>query len=135
MRAANALTISLVAAHNSVLAGQVAFSPVTVASNPARRRVLGLAPIAVTPDRQRQGIGRALIRAGLDAAREASAGAVVLLGSVDYYSRSGFEPAAPRGLTWGDGSHDIYLQVIGLVPGALDTLSGTIRYHAAFDSL
>jgi len=96
---------------------------------------LGLAPSAVAPDRQGQGIGRALIRAGLDAAREAGAGAVVLLGSVDYYSRSGFEPARPRGLTWGDGSHDANLEVIGLVPGGLVRLSGAVRYHAAFESL
>lgn len=135
LRAANALTVSLVAEQDGAAVGHVAFSPVAVVNNPAQIRVLGLAPIAVAPDRQRQGIGRALIRAGLDSARAAGAGAVVLLGSVDYYSRSGFAPAGPRGLTWGDGSHDAYLQVIGLVPGALDKLSGAVRYHAAFDSL
>ena len=135
LRKAGALTVSLVAEQDSAIVGHVAFSPVTIASNPKRIDVLGLGAIAVTPVRQKQGIGKALIRAGLDAVKKTGASAVILLGSVDYYSRSGFESAAARGLTWGDGAQDAHLQVVALVSGALDGVAGAVRNHAAFDSL
>lgn len=77
----------------------VAVSPVTIAINPKRVDACGMAPIAVSPGLQNQGIGGALIRAGHDAARLQGVGAVILLGSVAYFSRSGFQPARSRGLT------------------------------------
>jgi putative acetyltransferase len=49
--------------------------------------------------RQRQGVGSALVRAGLERCREIGAGAVVVLGHPDYYPKFGFLPAARFGLT------------------------------------
>jgi putative acetyltransferase len=61
--------------------------------------LLALGPVAVLPERQRGGVGGALMRSAL----ERAGGPVVLLGHPDYYVRFGFEPAAPRGITnqWG----------------------------------
>lgn len=135
LRDAGALTVSVVAEQDGALVGHVAFSPVTVGTNPRQIRVLGLAPVAVAPKMQKQGMGKMLIRTGLDAAGRVGAGAVILPGRVGYYSRFGFESAKASGLTWGDGAHDDYLQVIGLGQNALDGLSGAVGYHTAFDTL
>src|SRR5262245_13470726 len=58
--------ISLVAENDGAVAGHILFSPVALSSDPDLR-IAGLAPMAVRPKHQRQGIGSALVRAGLDA--------------------------------------------------------------------
>jgi putative acetyltransferase len=71
-------------------------SPVVVES--AARSVIGmgLAPMAVLPDRQRQDIGSQLVERGLDTLRERSCPFVVVVGHPEYYPRFGFEPASPQ---------------------------------------
>ncbi|ANZ38227.1 GNAT family N-acetyltransferase [Lentzea guizhouensis] len=60
---------------------------------------LGLGPIAVHPEHQRAGIGKALMHAVLGAAEARGEKAVILLGDPRYYSRFGFRPAAELGIT------------------------------------
>jgi putative acetyltransferase len=67
LRAAKALTVSLVAESNDCVVGHIAFSPVTISDGP--RNWYGLGPVSVLPEYQRQGIGKALIREGLSAER------------------------------------------------------------------
>ena len=62
------------------------------------RRLLELAPMAVHPDHQRQGIGSALGRAALAAADERGEPLVLVLGHPTYYPRFGFRPASELGL-------------------------------------
>jgi putative acetyltransferase len=62
------------------------------------RRVLQLAPLAVRPDRQRQGIGDVLTRSALELADERGEPLVLVLGHPEYYPRFGFEPARARGI-------------------------------------
>jgi putative acetyltransferase len=88
LRAAGALTLSLVATHGGEIVGHVAFSPVTI--NGEAGDWYGLGPVSVWPDRQRTGIGQALIREGLRRLRSMSAGGCVLLGDPAYYVRFGF---------------------------------------------
>jgi len=57
-----------------------------------------LSPVAVLPERQRKGLGGALIREGLDRARRAGAQAVAVLGDPDYYRRFGFSSRAAEKL-------------------------------------
>ncbi len=64
------------------------------------REVVGIAPLSVRPDRQGVGIGSALMRELLRRAERAALPLVVLLGRPGYYSRFGFEPAAPLGITY-----------------------------------
>lgn len=61
--------------------------------------VLVLSPLSVRPDRQREGIGRALVEHALAAADEAGAPAVFLEGDPAYYGRLGFERASARGFS------------------------------------
>ena len=88
LRADGAVALDLVALEQSIVVGYIALS--TLATDPATLELAGLAPVAVAPGRQGQGIGGALIRAGL--ARCAAAGfeAAALLGDPAYYRRFGF---------------------------------------------
>lgn len=123
--------VSLVAIVDDAVAGHILFSPVTLSAN-ADARIAGLAPMAVLPQRQRQGIGTALVRAGLDECRRLSFESVVVLGHAEYYPRFGFLPASRFGLTCEYDVPDEAFMAAELTPGALQGKSGVIRYHAAF---
>jgi len=78
----------------------ILFSRVTVANSPAAFSGVGLAPVAVLPEFQRQGIGSKLIRDGLERCRQAGYDAVVILGDPAYNSRFGFVRAADFDDLW-----------------------------------
>ena len=82
LRLAGALTLSLVAEEAGAILGHIAFSPVRVSD--AHGDWYGLGPVSVRPDRQKQGIGAALIRAGLARLETLGAAGCVLLGHHDY---------------------------------------------------
>lgn len=88
LRAAGALTLSLVAEEGGRVVGHIAFSPVTI-SNGAEGWY-GLGPVSVAPDRQRRGIGSALVREGLARLRGLGASGCYLVGHPCYYGRFGF---------------------------------------------
>lgn len=89
LRRSGDLTLSLVADEDGEIVGHVAFSPVTI--DGVHTGWFGLGPISVRADRQRQGIGRALIARGLELLRERDAAGVALIGNPDIYGRVGFE--------------------------------------------
>lgn len=89
LRNAGDLTISLVAEDNGEIIGHIAFSPVTIGGK--HDGWFGLEPVSVSPDRQKQGIGRALIEEGLKRLQKLGASGCALVGSPDLYSRWGFE--------------------------------------------
>lgn len=123
--------LSLVADVAGRVVGHVFFSPVSVESSVPVPPVAGLAPLAVEPSHQGQGIGGALVRAGLERCAELGWKAVFLVGSPVYYGRFGFELAVPLGFRYREPL-DPALQVTELEPGALAGVSGAIHYHAAF---
>jgi putative acetyltransferase len=88
-----------VAEDDGAIVGHILFTPVVVEGRPALG--MGLAPLAVLPGRQRQGIGSQLVRRGLDSLRERGCPFVVVVGHPEYYPRFGFEPAlrVPKILT------------------------------------
>lgn len=88
LRGSGDLTISLVAEVEGKLVGHVAFSPVTIDGK--RDGWFGLGPISVEPARQKQGIGRALVKVGLKLLEEDGARGCVLTGDPAIYSRFGF---------------------------------------------
>ena len=89
LRAAGALTVSLVAEKAGELVGHIAFSPVTISDGTTGW--YGLGPVSVRPDCQRQGIGTALIREGLEQLERLGARGCCLVGHPAYYRRFGFE--------------------------------------------
>ena len=84
--------VSLVAEQDGGIVGHIVFSPVMLVGEP-ELNIMGLAPMAVVPTYQRQGIGSALVRAGLEKCARLGFGAVVVLGHPTYYPRSGFVPS------------------------------------------
>ncbi len=126
--------VSLVAEENGVIVGHIAFTPVTSAARPDAR-IMGLAPMAVAPERQRCGIGSALVRAGLAECRASGCGAVVVLGHPDYYPRFGFTAAARSGVGCEYDVPTEAFMALELEPGGLAGAAGIVRYHAAFAAL
>jgi putative acetyltransferase len=89
LRAAGALSLSLVATEGGEVVGHVAFSRVRI--NGEAGDWYGLGPVSVWPDRQRKGVGQALIREGLQRLQSLGAAGCVLVGDPGYYRRFGFE--------------------------------------------
>lgn len=89
LRAAQALTLSLIAELDGRVIGHIAFSPVTIADG--TQNWYGLGPLSVLPAYQRQGIGKALIQAGLSRLKELNAQGCCLVGHPDYYPKFGFK--------------------------------------------
>ncbi len=134
LRAAGKASLSLVAELGGAVVGHVLFSPVTL-DNTAAPSLLGLAPLAVTPAKQGEGIGATLVHEGLDACRDLGVGAVVLLGHPGYYPRFGFRPAPPLGLQIAGYPDCEAFFAIELMHGTLAGLKGEIRFDPAFDGL
>lgn len=88
LRAAGALTLSLVAERAGRVVGHIAFSPVTISDGTTGW--FGLGPVSVTPELQRRGIGAALIRDGLERLKAMGAKGCYLVGHPGYYGRFGF---------------------------------------------
>ncbi|QRI65051.1 N-acetyltransferase [Shinella sp. PSBB067] len=124
LRAAGALTLSLVAEEGGMVVGHVAFSPVRISDG--SRDWYGLGPLSVDPPRQGKGIGGRLAREGLDRLKAAGAGGCVVLGDPAYYSRFGFAPD-PR-LTL-DGVPPEYFMRVAFSPVYGE---GTVSYHPGF---
>jgi putative acetyltransferase len=125
---------SLAAEVEGRLVGHVLFSPVTVARNEQASRGVGLAPVAVLPDRQGQGVGGALIRAGIEACRSAGYDFAVVLGHTTYYPRFGFVRALNHGLENEYGVDEEFM-VLELRSGGLEGVGGLVRYAPEFSEL
>ena len=132
LRARASPLVSLVALEDGAVVGHILFSPVTIDESPALH-VMGLAPMAVQPSRQRSGIGTALVSAGLEACRALGTAAVVVLGHPTYYPRFGFVPASRFGLRSTYDVPDELFMAMELRDGALATARGVARFHEAFN--
>ncbi len=124
LRAADALSVSLVAIDNEVVVGHIACSPIMI--DVASSNWYGLGPVAVHPDLQGKGIGGALVRASIDQLRTSGASGVVLLGEPDYYRRFGFTARSELKLPGAPASHFLCLPLSAHIP------SGIVNYRAAF---
>ena len=126
--------VSLVAVDAGRIVGHVFFSPVYVTTAGGAVQGMGLAPMAVIPDRQRQGIGSLLVQAGIDAMRERRCPFVIVLGHPEYYPRFGFVPASQHGLTcqW-DGVPDQAFMVLVLDERTMSSVTGVASYRDEFD--
>ncbi|MBE9159251.1 N-acetyltransferase [Nodosilinea sp. LEGE 06152] len=126
-------TLSLVAVEGDAIVGHIFFSPVTLEGVDADRQLfLGLGPIAVLPDHQRQGIGTQLTLQGVEQCRQRGAKSVVVLGNPQFYIRFGFIPAAEKGLRCEYRVPEGAFQVLELAPGALEHCWGLVQYRPEF---
>ena len=123
--------ISLVAEENNELCGHILFTPVELSGH-ADLKLMGLAPMAVIPAYQRQGIGSRLVEAGLEQCAEQDYDAVVVLGHPEFYPRFGFAPAVRYAIRSEYDVPDEAFMIRELREGTLRDVSGTIRYHPVF---
>ncbi|TKC87338.1 N-acetyltransferase [Trinickia terrae] len=131
LRDDGALTVSLVAELAGEIVGYIAFSPVQIGSYDAGKWV-GLAPVAVLPAYQGQGIGGALIAAGLAAVREQGAEGCVVLGDPAYYTRFGFRHESAIVFPGVPAEYFMAMSLIGGEGVNASLPGGEARYHPAF---
>jgi putative acetyltransferase len=124
LRAAGALTLSLVAEADGRVIGHIAFSPLTLSDGTSGW--YGLGPVSVLPEFQRRGVGRALIREGLSRLKAINARGCCLVGHPEYYRQFGFRNTPGLGLE-------------GVPPGVFFALpfdgrhpEGTVAFHEGF---
>jgi putative acetyltransferase len=132
LREAGATVLSMVAVDGEVV-GHVLYTWGIVDTEQGEQvPLLGLAPVAVRPDRQGEGIGTRLIEASLEWLREEGYAAVVLVGHPGYYPRFGFLPASRWGLEWEFDVPDGVFQALELSAGGLAGVRGIVRYRPEF---
>ncbi len=117
--------LSLVAVTSDRIVGHILFSPMTINTQHGEVPALYLGPVAVRPELQRQGIGSALMKAGLEKCRNQGHKIIVLCGHPEYYPRFGFMPARERGLEAPEWIPDEAFMVLELETGALNGIRGT----------
>lgn len=127
--------LSLVAEQDGEVVGHILFSVVHVATDSERVPILALAPMAVTPEHQKDGIGSQLVIHGLEQCRLLGYKAVVVVGHPEYYPRFGFAPAKDKGLTLQFDVPSEAFMVYELVPDALSEIKGFVEYPSAFDGV
>ena len=123
--------LSLVAEENGKIIGHILFSKIKIIGE-QEYESLALAPMAVLPDFQKQGIGGRLIKEGLIKARELGFNSVIVLGHKDYYPRFGFERASKWNIKCPFEVPDEAFMAIELNIGALAEKSGVVEYPKEF---
>lgn len=124
LRAAKALSLSLVAEIAGRVVGHIAFSPVTLSDG--SRDWYGLGPVSVLPELQRHGIGGALISAGLEKLMEMRAHGCCLVGHPGYYTRFGFRNVDELTLEGVPPEAFFALAFVGEMP------RGQVTFHESF---
>ena len=124
LRAAKALTVSLVAEVDGRVIGHIAFSPVAISDG--TRNWYGLGPVSVLPEYQRQGIGKALIQEGLSRLKGMNARGCCLVGHPEFYRKFGFRNTPGLGVEGVPPEFFFALSFDGHVP------QGTVTFHEAF---
>lgn len=131
LRAAEKAIISFVAIDNENIVGHILFSQVAGSCNPHNFQALGLAPMAVLPTYQRQGIGSKLVRRGLEECRNQKYDLVFVLGHQKFYSRFGFARASVYGFK-NEYNADESFMVLELREDALSTVNGMVKFQPEF---
>jgi len=127
--------VSLVAVCEDKIVGHILFTPAVIEAKEKEIGGMGLAPMSVQPEFQRQGIGAKLVQAGLDEMRKAQQPFVIVLGHPEYYPRFGFARASRYGIiSQYDNVPDEAFMILVLDKGALKGALGIAKYRAEFDA-
>lgn len=119
------------------LVGAISFWNVFVGEKGYPALLLG--PLAVAPDRQGTGVGRALMKVGLDRAAQIGAKLVILVGDEPYYGRVGFKKAPENQLLMPGPVDPDRLLYLELQNGAMSRAKGLVlaprRYKEKLSAL
>jgi putative acetyltransferase len=131
-----ASTFSFAVVESAQIIAHIFFSPVTIEGEcSADLFMLGLAPVAVLPAYQRQGVGSLLIQQSLADCARFGCQAIAVLGWPAYYPRFGFVPAKSFGLGCECSASDEAFMVLELAKGALAGCRGIVKYRHEFNDL
>ena len=119
--------LSLVANDNDKIVGYIMFTKINIGEN----EEIALAPLAVLPEYQRQGIGSLLIKEGHRIAKELGYNYSVVLGSENYYPKFGYVPAKVYGIKSPFEVDDKNFMAVKLNDNA-DKIDGTVIYSKEF---
>ena len=126
--------LSLVAVRADQVVGHILFSPIHIESDRARIPALALAPMAVLPALQGQGIGTELVREGVEVCRGLGHDLVVVVGHPEFYPRFGFVPAARYGIRAPfEVPEEAFMVLVLAGPERLGGISGVVKYPSAFN--
>jgi putative acetyltransferase len=129
LRSNGAALLSLVAVLNGRIVGHIMYSPACVGGGTIGA---ALGPMAVLPERQRQGVGSKLVEAGNRKIQEQGYPFIIVLGHSDYYPRFGFMPAGNHGITCEWEVPDNVFMVLVLDQEKMQGVSGLARYRHEF---
>jgi putative acetyltransferase len=132
LREGGLVRLSLVAELAGNVVGHILFSDLPIVTDQGAISALALAPMAVLPELQNQGIGSTLVRRGLEECRRQGYRIVVVVGHAEFYPRFGFSAELARRLDSpyrGDSC-----MALALFPGALEGVHGRVEYPPPFAS-
>ncbi len=115
--------LSLVAEENGEIIGHIVFTKAKMGEVEG----LALAPLSVSPNAQKKGVGTALMKAGHDIAKGLGYDIIVVLGSEKYYPKVGYRPAAELGIKAPFDVPNENFMAISL-SGSDDIVGGTVEY-------
>ena len=122
------LPLSLVAVEQSgeteEIVGHIICSKAEVRTETGVTSVLNMGPISVLPEYQRKGVGKALIYAMIEKAKELGYGAILFFGRPEYYPQFGFKEASEFGVTDAEGYNYPSFMGMELIPGYLNGAKG-----------
>lgn len=127
LRADEDALFELVAVEDDAVVGHILFSRLWA---DRYEMFAALAPLAVRPDLQKTGLGSALVRAGLESAKEFGAHGVIVLGHPAYYPRFGFSAETAAKVSSPYAGQPAFM-ALALEPGAFDAPM-TVAYPDAF---
>jgi len=123
--------LSLVAEKDNEIVGHILFSKIKIVGE-SEYETLMLAPIAVIPELQKQGIGGKLIKNGIEKAIELGFDSIIVVGHKDYYPKFGFQKASKWGIKCPFEVPDGAFMAIELTENALENKAGVVQFPEEF---
>jgi putative acetyltransferase len=125
--------LSMVAMMSDQVVGHILFSPASIEGLERTVQGMALAPMAVLPEFQRQGIGSELVRAGIEQLQERQCPFIIVLGHAEYYPRFGFESASNYGIRCEWDVPDEAFMILILKENDMSGITGVARYRPEYN--
>ncbi len=134
LRGSDPQVLSFVAEINSQVVGHIFYSTAKIECDNKKIVGLGLAPMAVLPEYQKQGIGKMLIKESLSAITKKYIPFIIVLGHADYYPKFGFEKASKHAIScqW-NGIPDEAFMIMILDKEKMSGIHGIAKYRAEWN--
>lgn len=125
--------LDLVMERNGEIIGHVMYVRSAIKADDGRKiPIMTFGPISIAPEYKRQGYGKKLLDYSMEKAREMGAGALAIVGNIDFYGKSGFVVSKTRGVRYEDDPDADYFLIAELEPGFLNGISGTYKDPAGY---